>query len=148
MITFVKGDLFSNEYKVEAFAHGCNCSGVMGAGIALEFRRRWPDMYIIYKDRCNKSKFTPGSSLLYLDKDLFGVFCLATQDKVGANATIDNIVRSVTAMLAEANDWEINSIAMTAIGCGIGGLAWEDVKEALSWFNAWPGRLYVYEPHR
>jgi O-acetyl-ADP-ribose deacetylase (regulator of RNase III) len=41
----VRGDLFDNAHHVQAFAHGCNCQGSMGAGIAKTFRSRYPEMY-------------------------------------------------------------------------------------------------------
>ena len=50
-IVFLKGDLF-NHGDLQTFAHGCNCAGAMGKGIALEFRRRFPSMYLDYKQRC------------------------------------------------------------------------------------------------
>ena len=46
--TFVKGDLFRQE-GLRALAHGCNCAGAMGKGIAVEFRERFPKMYAEYK---------------------------------------------------------------------------------------------------
>src|SRR5262245_45723785 len=51
-IEFVAGDLFTNAHAVQAFAHGCNCQGSMGAGIATGFRDRYPAMYEQYRARC------------------------------------------------------------------------------------------------
>jgi len=51
-IAFVSGDLFANASSVQAFAHGCNCAGAMGAGIAVGFRTRYPAMYEEYRRRC------------------------------------------------------------------------------------------------
>lgn len=51
-ICFVSGDLFADEHCVQAFAHGCNCQGSMGAGIAKTFRARYPEMYEEYRRRC------------------------------------------------------------------------------------------------
>jgi O-acetyl-ADP-ribose deacetylase (regulator of RNase III) len=51
-IEFVSGDLFANAQEVEAFGHGCNCQGSMGAGIARTFRQHYPKMYEQYRARC------------------------------------------------------------------------------------------------
>src|SRR3954454_22325644 len=51
-IEFVSGDLFDNAHGVRAFAHGCNCQGSMGAGIAKTFRARYPAMSEVYRSRC------------------------------------------------------------------------------------------------
>jgi len=51
-IEFIKGDLFANRYKARALAHGCNCQGSMGAGMATGFRDRYPAMRAEYRRRC------------------------------------------------------------------------------------------------
>jgi O-acetyl-ADP-ribose deacetylase (regulator of RNase III) len=48
----VSGDLFDNTHEAQAFAHGCNCQGSMGSGIAKTFRARYPEMYKEYPGRC------------------------------------------------------------------------------------------------
>ena len=55
-LVIVAGDLFANVHDVQAFAHGCNCQGSMGAGIAVTFRTRYPEMYEQYRALC---KATP-----------------------------------------------------------------------------------------
>lgn len=50
MITYIeKGDIFTLT-DVTSFAHGCNCAGAMGKGIALQFRNKYPEMYLEYKE--------------------------------------------------------------------------------------------------
>ena len=58
-IEFVSGDLFDNAYDAQAFAHGCNCQGSMGAGIAKTFRARYPEMYDEYSRRCKAQPLYP-----------------------------------------------------------------------------------------
>ena len=53
---FVKGDLFRAD-NLQALAHGCNCAGAMGKGIAKEFRSRYPKMYEAYKRLCSLGEF-------------------------------------------------------------------------------------------
>ena len=84
-ICYVAGDLFANEHQAQALAHGCNCQGVMGAGIALGFRERYPAMYSEYRRRCQAAprQFNPGEVFLWKDAALPWVFNLATQEDYG-----------------------------------------------------------------
>ena len=78
------GDLFECG-DADAIAHGCNCAGAMGAGIAVQFKRRWPEMYAEYRRRCADGRFVPGSVFLW-DRSSPKVFNLGTQEhwRVGA----------------------------------------------------------------
>jgi O-acetyl-ADP-ribose deacetylase (regulator of RNase III) len=51
-IEFVTGDLFNNARHAQAFAHGCNCQGSMGGGIARAFRERYSEMFDEYRRQC------------------------------------------------------------------------------------------------
>src|SRR2546423_7504633 len=81
-ISFVTGDLFAIRFQVQAFAHGCNCQGSMGAGIAKTFRARYPEMYEEYRRRCKAAprQFNLGDCWLWKADDQPWVFNLATQE--------------------------------------------------------------------
>jgi len=66
-IRYVSGDLFTNRHNAQAFAHGCNCRGATGAGIAKGFRERYPDMYEEYLLKVLRAdfEFTPGLPLAH-----------------------------------------------------------------------------------
>jgi len=66
-IEYVKGDLFRNRYKAAAIAQGCNCKGSMGAGIAVGFKERYPEMFEEYRRRCKAKprEFNPGDVFLW-----------------------------------------------------------------------------------
>jgi len=83
-IEFVKGDLFANRFGAKALAHGCNCQGSMGAGIATGFRDRYPDMFQEYRRRCKAQprEFNLGDAMLWKEEDKPWVFNLGTQEKV------------------------------------------------------------------
>lgn len=53
MITYVKGDIFSSPSKI--IVNTVNTVGVMGKGVALEFKKRYPDMFLSYKSLCVRS---------------------------------------------------------------------------------------------
>lgn len=64
MITYIeKGDIFTLT-DVTSFAHGCNCAGAMGKGIALQFRNKYPEMYLEYKELCKTGNIFPEMCLI------------------------------------------------------------------------------------
>jgi O-acetyl-ADP-ribose deacetylase (regulator of RNase III) len=79
-ILFVSGDLFDNAYGVRAIAHGCNCQGSMGAGIAKAIRARYPAMYEEYRRSCKADPrlFNLGDCWLWKSEDRPRVFNLGT----------------------------------------------------------------------
>lgn len=124
-LRFERGDLFATP-GLAALAHGCNCAGSMGAGIALEFGRRWPAMYAAYTERCSQKRFRLGDVFTWREGGQV-VFNLATQPHWRSHAELHAIAASVGAMLAEACALGLTEVAMPRIGSGLGGLAWEDV---------------------
>ncbi len=130
MIKFIhKGDIFSLE-NVSSYAHGCNCAGAMGKGIALQFKNKFPEMYKEYKILCKTGKFVPGD---VFDYNYGGghVYNLATQSTWRTNAKIEFIQKSMFRMLELATKENVSQIAMPTIGAGLGGLVWADVKEII-----------------
>jgi O-acetyl-ADP-ribose deacetylase (regulator of RNase III) len=148
-IEFVAGDLFVNTHKVQAFAHGCNCQGSMGAGIAVGFRTRYPEMYEQYRARCKADprEFNLGDAWLWKTTDQPWVFNLGTQEQFWrARASYEAIEAALKQMRAQADAEGINSIAIPRIGVGYGGLSWKKVRAIVkNVFNDWVGRLVVYE---
>ena len=150
-IEYVSGDLFANRYNVQALAHGCNCQGSMGAGIAVGFRERYPSMYEEYRRRCKAAprQFNPGDSFLWKAEGKPWVFNLATQeDTWRSRATYEWIEQALETMKKEADAEGVRTIAIPRIGAGYGGLSWKKVKVVIERvFNDWPGTLYVYEEY-
>lgn len=150
-ISYVSGDLFTNAYNAEAFAHGCNCAGAMGAGIAVAFRERYPAMYEEYRRRCKATprEFNPGDMFLWKDADQPWVFNLATQEHYWRSRATYVAVEQALATMRDLADREcVRSIAMPRIGAGYGGLSWRRVREIVERiFSAWEGALYLYAEH-
>ena len=148
-IDFVSGDLFVNLYNAKAFAHGCNCQGSMGAGIAVGFRERYPEMYEQYRARCKAKprEFNLGDVWLWKAKGQPWVFNLGTQEGVWrARASYEAIETALTRMRDLADTEGIGTIAIPRIGVGYGGLSWKEVREiVIRVFADWSGRLIVYE---
>lgn len=120
------GDLFDLIGTVDALAHGANTVGAMGAGIATEFRRRWPDMYAAYRTECADGRFELGMFFAWPTRQVT-IYNLATQPRPGPHADLDAVRAALTAAVRDAEAHRIRHIAMPRIGCGLGGLDWDDV---------------------
>jgi len=123
------GDLFAQP-DLTALAHGCNCAGAMGKGIAVPFKQRWPRMYAAYKSRCAARRFQVGDVFVW-QEDGMTIFNLGTEEHWRTGARIEHIERAVAAMAREAATLGVTRVGMPRIGAGLGGLSWADVRAAL-----------------
>ena len=142
MITWTEGDLFT--CGIPAIAHGVNCSGVMGAGIAVQFRQRYPQMYESYRKRCLRGEMKPGDVMPWKHDDGTVIFNLATQALPGPFANPWMITAAIGRMITEAyHDFGVTRIAMPMIGCGLGGLTGNDLSLALIPYSGAPVDIVV-----
>ena len=138
-IEYREGDLFE-QTDLDALAHGCNTQGLMGAGIARTFRAEYPEMFQQYVVQCGAKRAKPGGLFLWKDPwastKLRGapkyVFNLFTQEKPGRNAKLEYLYPAFSDMYQAASWLGVKSIGLPEIGCGIGGLEWDDVEGILS----------------
>jgi O-acetyl-ADP-ribose deacetylase (regulator of RNase III) len=124
--SFVTGDLFAAK-GIFAFAHGCNCAGAMGRGIAVEFKRRFPEMFREYKERCIDGRFQLGDVFMWKQSPTV-VFNLGTQPHWKAPAELAAIATALRTMTAMAERDEIDRIALPRIGAGFGSLDWANIR--------------------
>ncbi len=148
-IEFVAGDLFENAYNAQAFGHGCNCQGSMGAGVAKTLRALYPEMYEEYRRRCKAEprEFNLGECWLWKSNERPWVFNLGTQEGYWrARASYEAIETSLRKMSGQADAEKLSRIAIPRIGVGYGGLSWKKVRAIVEdVFANWPGTLIVYE---
>lgn len=126
------GNLFDST-DLDAFAHGTNTLGVMGAGIAVEFKRRYPEMYRLYNKLGSQGSLEVGFVMPWYAQPP-AVFNLMTQGHEGRTilpATLEAIRDSVEVMFTHAENTRIKRIGMPKIGAGLGGLDWNDVEKVL-----------------
>lgn len=151
MIQYCNGDLF--EAGAETLVNPVNCVGVMGAGIALEFKRRFPLVFREYRDACFGSRLEPGG-ILPVRISAEGPFRprwivhLATKNDwrtVSRLEWVDEGLRRLSVWLAES---PVATIAVPALGCGKGGLLWDKVRRLIERHlgNAAEQRVLVYPP--
>jgi O-acetyl-ADP-ribose deacetylase (regulator of RNase III) len=123
-IEFVTGDLFTNRFGAQALAHGCNCQGSMGAGIATGFRDRYPAMFAEYRRRCKAKprEFNLGDVFLWKADCQPWVFNLATQEGTfRARASYQAIETALRVVRKQADREGVASIAVPRIGAGTAG---------------------------
>jgi O-acetyl-ADP-ribose deacetylase (regulator of RNase III) len=149
-ISCVSGDLLTNAFAAVAFAHGCNCAGAVGAGIALGFRMRYPAMYEEHRRRC-KGRSASAIRVMWSSG--------RTPTSRGASPWRQRRTTGVHARplgrwsrrwrLCELADVDsVRRIAMPRIGAGYGGLTWPHVREIVERvFADWIGSPYVYEEY-
>jgi O-acetyl-ADP-ribose deacetylase (regulator of RNase III) len=127
----IHADLLDSE--LPAIGHGVNLRGVMGAGIAGQIRKRYPQLYIDYR-----ADLVSGGYTVFEAKNQL-IYNLASQVEPGANASLDLIDRSVASALWDVRCRELNVLGLPEIGCGIGGLVWDDVRFNLLQLEKWAG---------
>lgn len=114
------GDLFG--VSAPALAHGVNCKGLMGAGIAKPFKDKFPLMYEEYALWCEKGQLRPGRMFPYYAGQGRWVYNIASQDFPGANAKARWLSMGLRDAFMHARVFGVSEIAVPQIGCGIGGL--------------------------
>lgn len=124
------GDIFTTD--ADCIGHGVNTRGVMGAGIARAFRSKFPVMYETYRAACLAGQLLPGGVLPWTDAASgLMVFNIASQQVPGADARLPWLASAVAASLHMVAESGRTTLALPQIGCGIGGLAWGEVKPVL-----------------
>lgn len=120
--TKLTGDLFS--HPSQALAHGVNCIGVAGAGVAAEMKRRYPKAIAEYESASRNNYLLLGGALLSDADPSDGKFVIhcASQYRPGADARADALRSSLELGLNLAADAGVTSVALPLIGGGIGGL--------------------------
>jgi len=116
------GDILKS--KAQTLVNTVNCVGIMGKGIALEFKKRFPDMFRDYEQRCERGEVRLGEP--YLHKALFGqqILNFPTKDHWKSVSKIRDIEEGLDYLLKHYEQWGITSIAIPPLGCGNGQLEW------------------------
>ena len=145
MIHFVKGNIF--ESNTQALVNAVNTVGVMGKGIALEFKNRYPENYKVYKAACDKGALKTGSVLVVTESDGKTIINFPTKVHWKDASKNEYIVEGLIAVKHKIVELNLESIALPALGCGLGGLKWEIVKTFISTeLGSINADIYVYEP--
>jgi O-acetyl-ADP-ribose deacetylase (regulator of RNase III) len=148
MIKYVAGDIL--KVNCQALVNPVNCVGVMGKGLALQFKKKYPEMYQDYKRHCEGGNLNPGEIYIW---EVFNpgypdfIYNAATKNHWNSKSEIIYVQLCLQEIRRAILDAEISSIAIPALGCGEGGLRWNDVKPMIDWdLQIEKCEVFVYLP--
>jgi len=128
MISEIKGNLFNTTCKV--IVNTVNCEGVMGKGVALEMKLRFPDMYQKYKEVCDQGLFKPGTLQLWKNSKPW-VLNFPTKISWKNPSEWEYLKLGLEKFTKIYKEKEITSIAFPLLGASNGGLDPADVKKLM-----------------
>jgi O-acetyl-ADP-ribose deacetylase (regulator of RNase III) len=149
LIEYRTGDIL--EADAEALVNTVNCVGIMGRGIALQFKNAFPANFKAYAVACRRGEVQPGRMFVFETGTFTNpryIINFPTKRHWRGKSRLEDIETGLTALAREIRDREIRSIAVPPLGSGLGGLNWAEVRErietALRGFNN--VEIIVFEP--
>ena len=149
MIEYTTGNILHED--AEALVNTVNCVGVMGRGIALQFKNAYPENFKAYAAACKKDEVRPGRMFVYETGNLANpryIINFPTKRHWRGKSRIDDIESGLNALVEVIRNKKIRSIAIPPLGSGLGGLEWAEVKRRVeaALDNLTDVRVIVYEP--
>lgn len=132
MISHVSGNLL--EAPTEALVNTVNCVGVMGKGIALQFKQAFPDNFRDYAQACRKGEVRIGSMFVHRTNTMFHpnyIINFPTKQHWKSKSRIEDIELGLKDLVRVIKELGIQSIAIPPLGSGLGGLNWKEVKNRI-----------------
>lgn len=133
MIQFVKGDILQAE--AEALVNTVNCVGVMGRGVALQFKQAFPANFKAYAAACDRGEVQPGRMFVTETGLLAGpryIINFPTKRHWRGKSRMEDIEAGLAALAQELRERGIRSVAIPPLGSGLGGLDWTDVRPRIA----------------
>lgn len=123
----IKGNIL--EANAEALVNTVNTKGVMGKGIALQFKKAFPEAFKAYKNACDNGELHIGKVHVfeYVTSQPHYIINFPTKDDWKKPSRIEYIEKGLESLIEAIQKYKIHSIAIPALGCGQGGLKWKDV---------------------
>ena len=149
MIRYTSGDIL--RAGTEAIVNPVNTVGVMGRGLALQFKRAFPANFRAYAAACKAGDVQPGRMFVFDTGELIApryIINFPTKRHWRENSRLEDIASGVATLVQEVRTRQIISIALPPLGCGLGGLQWTDVRPLLEdAMSALPDvDVVVYQP--
>src|SRR5437773_10712567 len=117
-LRLLEGDLFAS--KAQTLVNTVNTVGVMGKGVALEFKKRFPEMYEDYLRRCTAGEVRLGEPYLYRRQQLPWILNFPTKGHCRSVSRLSDIVRGLEYLTRYYRAWGITLLAVPPHGCGQG----------------------------
>jgi O-acetyl-ADP-ribose deacetylase (regulator of RNase III) len=118
------GDLLRDD--AQALVNPVNTAGVMGKGLALQFKRAYPDNFTAYAKTCAEGRMHPGD-ILCVPVDDRWILNFPTKRHWRSKSRLEDIEAGLDDLVRLLNELDIVSVAVPPLGCGHGGLAWPTV---------------------
>ena len=149
MIEYVSGDFF--DYNADIRINTVNCVGVMGAGVALEFKNKYPDMFKAYVKVCNEKKIEPGNPYIWEEQDLFSkcvIINLPTKIHWKNPSKYEYVKKDLEWLRQYLKCKDKNCVVtLPALGCGHGGLNWSIIRNEIEYYlGDMQAKILVFEP--
>ncbi|MCS6829330.1 MAG: macro domain-containing protein [Armatimonadota bacterium] len=148
MIRFVRGNILDSD--ADALVNTVNTVGIMGKGIALQFKQRFPENYLFYREACERGEVVPGKVLVFRTDCLQPRYIInfPTKRHWRHKSRLEDIADGLEDLVKRVRELGISSIAIPALGCGHGGLDWADVRPLIenTFANLPEIKVDVYEP--
>ncbi|MGH7442944.1 MAG: type II toxin-antitoxin system antitoxin DNA ADP-ribosyl glycohydrolase DarG [bacterium] len=149
MIQYAHGDILGAQ--ADALVNTVNCVGIMGRGIAFQFKSVYPANFKAYAAACKRGLVQPGRMMVFETGQLTGpgyIINFPTKRHWRGKSRIEDIETGLTALAGEVRARGIRSIAIPALGSGLGGLDWAEVRPMIE--KAFVGqpelKVLIYEP--
>ena len=150
MIKYTSGNIFVE--PVQAIVNTVNCVGVMGQGLALQFKQKYPQNFLQYKKACKKNELQLKKMFVHstgCDLPQY-IINFPTKQHWRGVSKLQDIEGGLDDLLQVLQEYKISSIALPPLGCGLGGLSWSQVKPIIDKKLASQGDVYVvvFEPQK
>lgn len=149
MIRITHGDLLKT--KAEALVNTVNCVGVMGKGVALQFKKAFPENFKAYAKACKHGDVLPGKMFTFDTGEMMEarwIINFPTKRHWKGKSRLEDVEAGLKALAEEVTALRIKSIAVPPLGCGNGGLDWNVVRPRIEQtFAGLPGvEVQLFEP--
>jgi len=150
MIQNATGNLL--EADAEALVNTVNCVGFMGKGIALQFKQAWPENFEAYAKACTAGQVRPGRMFIWETGRMINpkfIINFPTKRNWRGKSRIEDIKSGLRALIVDVRRLGIRTIAVPPLGCGNGGLDWQEVRPLIEEaFAEVPDvNVFLYSPH-
>lgn len=147
MVEYKTGDIFAED--VEALVNSVNCVGVMGRGIALQFKNLFPANFKAYADACKRSEVNPGQMFVFetgrLTNPLY-IINFPTKRHWRGKSRMEDIEAGLKALAREIKQRDIRSVAIPPLGSNLGGLEWSEVRPRIETALRELDGIIVFQP--
>jgi O-acetyl-ADP-ribose deacetylase (regulator of RNase III) len=149
MIEYKTGNILEEE--AEALVNTVNCVGFMGRGIALQFKKAWPENFKAYAAACRRQEVQPGRMFVFETGQLTNpryIINFPTKRHWRGKSRMEDIEAGLEALVGEIRQRGIRSVALPPLGAGLGGLKWAEVRARIerAMHDLPDVRTVVFEP--